>query len=388
MPRILTLYNYYLPGWRAGGGTRAVANLVALLENSCDVYLVTRDHDEDVAEPYAGVVPNEWVPLSKHHVCYVRSIAPSTIWEVTRGISPDLIWLHSYFSVFTVSMLLLRRIGLISRKIPVVLSPHGELARDTINQKRWKKLPYRAAAATLGLYRGLSFHVANESEERDVRRLFPRADVYLVPHILPRAKPLSQDALRKNPGELRLLWLSRIDDTKNLLFLLESLRPLDAEGANITLTIHGPVNSSAYWRRCQDEIATFRFLRIEVRGALPYSDIDAAYAAAHFFVLPSMSESFGYSIVESWQHARPVLISQGTPWRGLVDKRVGWDLRLDVELWTSLLKQCLAMDNAIWGELCRASHELYAALLQESDASTQEKLRELLRRTLGGEAAS
>jgi glycosyltransferase involved in cell wall biosynthesis len=63
------------------------------------------------------------------------------------------------------------------------------------------------------------------------------------------------------------------------------------------------------------------------------------------FLLPSQGESFGHVILEALLAGCPVLISDRTPWRGLQEKGIGWDLPLDPEDgFRAALQQCLAMD--------------------------------------------
>jgi len=45
--------------------------------------------------------------------------------------------------------------------------------------------------------------------------------------------------------------------------------------------------------------------------------------------MPSLTENFSYTVLESLQAGIPVLISDQTPWRDLQSQRVGWDLPLE-----------------------------------------------------------
>jgi glycosyltransferase involved in cell wall biosynthesis len=45
--------------------------------------------------------------------------------------------------------------------------------------------------------------------------------------------------------------------------------------------------------------------------------------------LPSLGENFGHVIVEALSAGCPILISDRTPWRGLAERGVGWDLPLE-----------------------------------------------------------
>ena len=49
----------------------------------------------------------------------------------------------------------------------------------------------------------------------------------------------------------------------------------------------------------------------------------------HALLMPSLTENFSYTVLESLQAGIPVLISDQTPWRGLEAQGIGWDLSLE-----------------------------------------------------------
>jgi glycosyltransferase involved in cell wall biosynthesis len=60
----------------------------------------------------------------------------------------------------------------------------------------------------------------------------------------------------------------------------------------------------------------------------------------HALLMPSRTENFSYTVLESLQAGIPVLISDQTPWRDLQSQRVGWDLPLeDLSAWAAALEQ-------------------------------------------------
>jgi len=60
----------------------------------------------------------------------------------------------------------------------------------------------------------------------------------------------------------------------------------------------------------------------------------------HALLMPSRTENFSYTVLESLQAGIPVLISDQTPWLDLQSQRVGWDLPLeDLSAWAAALEQ-------------------------------------------------
>jgi glycosyltransferase involved in cell wall biosynthesis len=49
----------------------------------------------------------------------------------------------------------------------------------------------------------------------------------------------------------------------------------------------------------------------------------------HLFVLPTLGENYGHVIYEALSAGDPVLISDQTPWRNLIEMKAGWDLSLN-----------------------------------------------------------
>ena len=60
----------------------------------------------------------------------------------------------------------------------------------------------------------------------------------------------------------------------------------------------------------------------------------------HALLMPSLTENFSYTVLESLQAGIPVLISDQTPWRGLEAQEIGWDFSLsDSGRWLQALEQ-------------------------------------------------
>ena len=60
--KVLILYDYFDPAYKAGGPIRSLVNLVKLLRRQLDLHILTtnQDHDESILE----VIPDQYVSYS------------------------------------------------------------------------------------------------------------------------------------------------------------------------------------------------------------------------------------------------------------------------------------------------------------------------------------
>ena len=358
---------------------RALINAVAFLHGHFDIQIATRIHDEGDATPYPGITSDRWTPLpSGEEARYIAAVTPTKVRDAVLSARPDVVWLTSYFSPFTIWFLLLRRFGRLPRNLPVILSVHGELSPSALVNKRPRKQAFIAIAKALRLHHGVTFHVTDAAERATITAFHPAAEMREVGNLV--SSPIAASPTAKQRGSLRLVYLSRIHPQKNLAFLLQVLLELDVnnEAGGISLDIYGPVLSAEYWRECQSIISAFKNVAVTVHGPLPRNEIGTALESADLFVLPTLNDNFGYAIIEAWQHSRPVLISQSTPWRGLESAQVGWDLPLHAEQWKSVLLHCLNMQAPDWQRLCDNAHAHYDQLHRENLATQGQRLLELL----------
>ncbi len=345
--RILTLSDYYLPGYLAGGPMRTLANMVAQLGEEFAFRVVTRDRDLTAREPYPGVVPGVWQEVGKAQVLYLppAGLSLRRLREVIGATAHDVLYLNSFFSrSFTLKPLLLRRLGLIPPR-PLVLAPRGEFSPGALRLKRARKRAFLAAARACSLYEGVVWQASRAYEQEEIRRGFGARGPVLVAPDLPAASataPPLAPRPAKQPGYLRAVFLSRISRKKNLDV---ALRMLEGVRGAVELSIYGPLEDSGYWADCQALMQRLpENIRVEYRGSIVHERVAEVMREHDLFFLPTLGENFGHVILEALQAGTPVLISDQTPWRALEEEGVGWDLSLDEpEAFRSILQQCVEM---------------------------------------------
>ena len=186
--------------------------------------------------------------------------------------------------------------------------------------------------------------------------------------------------LKSQPTSLRLVYFGRLSPEKNLPFAFELLREfaqalpdqavvydligsgsaayeakLHSLSAKLPSTIQvnfiGQLSPEALQTRLQPSGLSSQpsSLSSQVSGLPPSSSSLipppfitplGAGLSYHALLMPSLTENFSYTVLESLQVGIPVLISDQTPWLDLQSQRVGWDLPLeDLSAWAAALEQ-------------------------------------------------
>ena len=71
-PVILAFNKFYLPGYRAGGPIRTLANMVERLGNDFDFFIITLDRDAGDKKCYESVPSEQWITVSNAQVMYLH----------------------------------------------------------------------------------------------------------------------------------------------------------------------------------------------------------------------------------------------------------------------------------------------------------------------------
>ncbi|WP_052689440.1 glycosyltransferase family 4 protein [Brevundimonas sp. KM4] len=356
-PAILTFAGHYLPGYKAGGPIRSIANMVEQLGDEFDFRIVAADRDLGDAAPFPDVAVNTWNIVGGARVFY-RSPG-ATGWRallksLEQG-SFDLIYLNSFFSTgAALRPLVYRAVARLARK-PVLLAPRGEFSPGALALKPTKKRAFIALARATGLYRNVVFQASSEHEAADIRRTLGDVPVHVASDLPGRSAPDADRLDVAAPGQpLRAVFLSRISPMKNLLGAIEMLARVRAP---ITFDIYGVIEDGAYWARCQAAIAALPpHVQARYQRPLRPDEVIEVLARHDFFFLPTLGENYGHVIREALSAGLPVLISDRTPWRGLVAESAGADLPLEApDAFVAWVEQFAALAPAERAAMRRAA---------------------------------
>lgn len=374
-PIILTLSDYYLPGYRAGGPIRTLAGIPEYLVAEFLFKVITRDRDLGETEAYPQVMLDAWQPVGSAQVMYLPP-SRTTLRALRRLLNTtdhDVLYINSCFSVpFGIVPLLLRRCGLIPRR-PVIVAPRGELAAGALSLNSGRKRLYLAVARLLGLTHGVTWQASGAHEAEDIRQSFGGRAIVLTAPDLPAVRPpATTPRLAKKLGELRLLFVGRISQMKNLsgaITLLQAVR------GTVHFSIYGPIEDVEYWNRCQELMQQLPpNISVEYGGTISPDRISDLMTQHDLLFLPTLGENFGHVILEAMASGSPVLISDRTRWRGLEAAGVGWDVPLDnPEQFQDIIQRCLAMDSATWNGLSHRAQRYAAQRHRDPEAIEQNR---------------
>ena len=351
--RILIFIDWFLPGYKAGGPVRSMANMIEQLGDEYHFLVVTRNTDYMEAEPY-DVPSDQWVEGPNNALVYYFSGERLSFGNMRRLIAEtnfDIVYVNGiyswWFSILPLFFL---------KKHKVIVGVRGMLARSAINVKSTKKKVFLKGARMLGLYKDVLFHATNEQEKEDTRTVFGDVPVSVAPN-LPRKKLSEALKQSKEEGELRMVSMARIAPEKNTLFALEALKGYAGDGT-IVFDLYGQIYNEAYWQTCMaviDELPSN--VTVEYRGMVESDRVAEVIGHYHFLFLPSRGENFGHVILESFTAARPVLISDQTPWRKLEKENCGYDLPLDESLFAEKIGELEELNGDGWKKMCDASRK-------------------------------
>lgn len=312
--RVLVLNGQYAPGYKGGGPIQSCINMVENLYEQFDFYVLCADRDYKETVPYSSVKIDQWNDVGHARVYYLSPEKQSLkgFEEAINGIDYDVMYLNGFFSpIFTIRPLLLRRMGRL-KKMPVILTPRGDFTGGCEN-KKVKKYSYIFLAKLFGLYSGLLWHATSEIEERDIKQKFAKANVFTVPNLPAKFVP-KKPCILKKPGELRLVFVSRIFPKKNIKYALEVLRKVN-EG-NVVFDIYGPMEDKGYWAECEELIKKMPDnVKVKYCGEAEHKEIPHIFEQYHAFFFPTLGENYGHVIVEAMMNNCLCILSKGvTPW--------------------------------------------------------------------------
>ena len=357
--RVFVVASYYVPCVKGGGPIRSLKNLVDQLADRIDFYILTSDRDLGDSEPLDGVCIDQWNQIGPARVFYtdLRKLLSRRLVELIESTGCDTVYLNSFFLETSIKIVLLSKLGRLGSK-RIILAPRGELSKGALSFKRLRKRLYISVAKALRLYTQVVWHATAENELLDIQEVFGKeANIVVARNLTDDYQDLTYSkSIKKQPGELRIVFISRIHPKKNLKKAIELLMGLKGK---VVFDIYGPIEDGEYWRECQQIIVDLpENITVGYKGILDYSHVLDVFRRYHVFLFPTLGENFGHVVSEALIGGCPVIISDQTPWRNLEERHAGWDIPLsDEKAFHKVLQYCVDMNNEEYDELSRSAFD-------------------------------
>ena len=323
--RILIFMAGFFPGRKYGGPPVSIHNFRSLISgNDKQIYIVTTNHDLGDKEKYQDITDG-WNNQGNCKVLYLRDADynKSVFENVIKKLSPDLIYLQGLFQKCVMPCLQLSK----KYGIKVLLAPRGELCSGAF-KKKYKKVLYLTFLKKMGLLKNAYFQSTCEEETGEILKWLTSSsdkifDISNIPSI-PKY-PLS--SLKKIPGEIRVIFVSRIVPKKNLLYALNIFSEIKS---NVVFDIYGAIEDEAYWKNCGDVINKLPAnIKVTYKGVASHKEIHSIFAEYHIFLFPTFSENYGHVIAEALSVGCYVLTSDQVPWLDISEYGAGNCISLD-----------------------------------------------------------
>jgi glycosyltransferase involved in cell wall biosynthesis len=332
-PRILVFIPNYLPGYMSGGILRTIVNTVDWLSDHFEFWIVTRDRDLGSDEAYQNIDTDRWQRVDGAMVRYLppHLLGTGYLTKLIGETPHELIHMNSFFDpVFTVKILLARRLGRLSSK-PLILSPRGEFVDGPLKLKYAKKIVYITLSKLFGFYKGIIWHASSKHELQDFVNVLKvdAKDVRVALDLPSKVNLDSSASTLLSDCCLRIVFLSRLTREKNLDCALRILKKVTV---NVIFDIYGPAEDGAYWAECNEILKELpENIKATYHGPVLPTEVAGIFNDYDLFFFPTRGENYGHVIAESVSVGTKVLISKNTPWLDLENEELGWDVDLQDE---------------------------------------------------------
>ncbi len=330
MKKILIVTGNYLPGYKDGGPIRSLENLTEALGDEYEFYIMASDRDIGEDRPYKqlseehSLLYDTWNIIGKARVWYVKDgiFRKRDILRLAK--EKDLIYFTSFYREYGRYILWLNRKGAFGNH-PVVIASMGVFSKGALQIKAFKKKCYITFLKKLGYFKGIIWSVTSGREEEELKKVIGQEADCRIAEDLPR-KPITLPAHTYEPDRLKIVFLSRIVDKKNLEYackvLLETAKHTDRR---LLFHIYGPREDRNYWEKCEKILDKSPLnIKWEYRGEVPPEQVPEILAGYDVFLFPTKGENYGHVIYEALMAGCIPVISDQTPWKGFREKKLGY----------------------------------------------------------------
>ena len=185
----------------------------------------------------------------------------------------------------------------------------------------------------------LTMHVTSEHESRETLARFPKLRMAMIPNGVD--VPADLDRTERN-GDLRLLFIGRLDPKKGIEALLKACRLVDS-APPWRLAIAG-WGAPEYVSQLKEQIHALGVKgRVQIMGEVLSEAKKRLFECSDVTLVPSYTENFAIVVAEALAHGVPVIASKGTPWSRLEDMKCGLWVDNDPETLAAAIRSISTM---------------------------------------------
>jgi glycosyltransferase involved in cell wall biosynthesis len=326
------------PFWSSKGAglSTAVKGLSrALTREACEVQIFS-------VERCAAFEPDEWfgAPVTQCPSYGPRSFgySPNLIKEL---LASDLAVVHLH-GLWNHSSIVVRHWANRTGR-PYVVSPHGMLAPAALRYSSGKKRVASLLFQKRCLECAQLLYATSERELEDIRSFGLTCDVEIVPIGCELGSIQTVPAAPREPSR-SVLFLGRLHPVKGIPLLLRAWAKIEQNHRDFCLDIVGPSEAS-YKLELINLARRLGLERVRFHGPVYGDEKLARLKAASVFALPSETENFAITVIESLAAGTPVLASQNTPWSGLKQYGCGDWVEASSDAFASALGRIMSLTD-------------------------------------------
>ena len=248
--------------------------------------------------------------FSKHWGGYAPSLGRALRNEAAHF---DLIHLHGlwYYPLYAAYQ------AATLNRIPYLVTVHGELAKEALRRRAFKKRIYSALIQKRMLKEAHAIHALSPKEAQDISSFVHNPDVVIIPNGITIEEFRSgfdsqwiKNVYPQIKDKKIILFLGRVTEEKGLETLSQAFSIIARKRSDVCLLIVGPDKWG--YKAILEKILKREGVRDKVifTGMLTGNQKRSALGCANVFVLLSHSEGFGVAILEAMLCGLPVVISR------------------------------------------------------------------------------
>lgn len=338
---ILFPTSIYYPAKIGGPNYTLLWHTKWLKENNINPVIVTSTRHIKKED---NIKPNRWLDTNYGKIIYLTEPSLNLpvgliIVSILQFRKANAVHLNGLFCAATVYMIFIT--WLFRKK--VIVSPRGELLASAFERRNWKK------RIVLNIFKPFIkraiFHSTSTDETKEIKNYFGNVDIVEQYNFIDTEyveKPVLKE---RNIG-----YLGRINPIKNIDMILEAAHRSNLfMSSQAKILIAGDARleyEKTYYDKLKKWIKKNKFEnRVEFLGYLQGKAKSSFLSNSYFVFLPSKSENFGNSVVESLSCSTPVVASKGTPWKILEERNAGYWIEATVEALTQIIDTILKMSD-------------------------------------------